>query len=56
MIMQSSNYALPDENGILLNFDLQNEAGLLDFDKAQYLFDLGYTTTMQYIDSIKQRV
>jgi len=56
MIMQASNYTLPDENGILLNFDLQDEAGLLDFDKAQYLFDLGYTTTMQYIDSIKQRV
>lgn len=56
MIMQASNYTLPDENGILMNFDLQDEAGLLDFDKAQYLYELGYATTMLYIDSIKGRV
>lgn len=55
MIMQASNYTLPDENGILLDFELQ-DVGLLDFDKAQYLFDLGYATTLQYIDSIKSRV
>ena len=56
MIMQTSDYSLSDENGILLNFDLQNEAGLLDFDKAQYLYELGYATTMQFIDSIKGKV
>lgn len=56
MIMQTSNYELPDTNGILLNFDLQGEVGLLDFDRAQYLFDLGYSTTLQLIDSIKGKV
>ena len=56
MIMQASNYELPDTNGILMNFDLQGEVGLLDFDKAQYLFDLGYSATLQLIDSIKSRV
>lgn len=56
MIMQNSNYELPDTNGILMNFDLRNEVGLLDFDKAQYLFDLGYNTTLQLIDSIKRSV
>lgn len=56
MIMQASDYSLPDTNGILLDFDLQGEVGLLDFDKAQYLFELGYATTMQRIDSIKQKV
>ena len=56
LIMQTSNYELPDTNGILMSFDLQGEVGLLDFDKAQYLFDLGYSTTLQLIDSIKGQV
>ena len=56
MIMQTSNYTLPDSNGILLNFDLDNEVSLLDFDRAQYLFDIGYATTMTVIDSIKRAV
>lgn len=56
MIMQMSNYELPDTNGILMNFDLEGEIGLLDFNKAQYLFELGYATTMQFIDSIKGKV
>lgn len=56
MIMQASNYELPDTNGILMNFDMQGEVGLLDFDKAQYLFELGYATTLQHIDSIKNKV
>lgn len=56
MIMQASNYALPDTNGILLNFNLEGEVGLLDFDRAQYLYELGYATTLQLIDSIKRAV
>ena len=56
LIMQSSNYELPDTNGILMNFDLDREVGLLDFDKAQYLFDLGYNTTITLIDSIKSKI
>ena len=56
MIMHFSNYELPDSNGILMNFDLENEVSLLDFDKSQYLFDLGYSTTLQLIDSIKSKV
>ncbi len=56
MIMQTSNYELPDTNGVLMNFDLQGEVGLLDFDKTQYLFDLGYSTALQLIDSIKSKV
>lgn len=56
MIMQVSDYSLPDTNGILLDFDLEGEVGLLDFDKAQYLYELGYATTMKMIDSIKRAV
>ena len=56
LIMQASSYELPDTNGVLMSFDLQNEVGLLDFDRAQYLFALGYNTTLQLIDSIKSKV
>lgn len=56
LIMQTSNYELPDTNGILMSFDLQDEVGLLDFNRAQYLFDLGYGTTLHLIDSIKGKV
>ena len=56
LIMKISNYELPDKNGVLMNFDLNDEVGLLEFDKAQYLFDLGYNTTLQLIDSIKGKV
>ena len=56
MIKHVSNYELPDTNGILMNFDLNDEVGLLDFDKSQYLFDLGYNTTLLLIDSIKSKV
>ena len=56
LIMQTSSYELPDTNGILMNFDLDGEVGLLDFDKAQDLFDLGYNTTLQMIDSIKSQI
>lgn len=56
LIMQASNYELPDTNGVLMSFDLDNEVGLLDFDKAKYLYDLGYNTTLQLIDSIKSSV
>ena len=56
MIMHASNYELPDTNGLLMSFDLNEEVNLLDFDKAQQLFDLGYKTTLQQIDSIKKKV
>lgn len=56
LIMQTSNYELPDTNGVLMNFNLDGEVGLLDFDKAQELFDLGYYTTLKMIDSIKSKI
>ncbi|MBR3859201.1 MAG: patatin-like phospholipase family protein [Bacteroidaceae bacterium] len=56
MIMHVSNYELPDTNGILMNFDLNDEVSLLDFDKSQYLFSLGYNTALELIDSIKSKV
>ena len=56
MITARSNYALPDSNGIVLRFDLKGEVGLLDFDKAQQLHDLGYRATLNALDSIRVHV
>ncbi|MDR1738196.1 MAG: patatin-like phospholipase family protein [Candidatus Symbiothrix sp.] len=55
IVMQSTNYGLNEADGILLNFAPTN-VNLLDFDKAQMLYDVGYQTTMQRIDEIKSRV
>lgn len=57
MIMERSNYALPDSSGLLLRFDnLTKEVGLLDFGQAQRLHDLGYAAASAVVDSIRQQV
>jgi len=56
MIMDRTNYALPDSNGILMKFDLKGEVSLLDFHKVQELHDLGYQTTIELLDSIRSKV
>jgi NTE family protein len=55
MVMQKTDYRIDPADGILLRFNL-TDVGLLDFDKAQALHDLGYRTTIEMIDSIEQRV
>jgi NTE family protein len=55
MIMQKTTYSIDPEEGILMNFNIE-DIGLLDFNKAKILFDLGYDTTMEMIDSIKGRI
>ncbi|MDR0866028.1 MAG: patatin-like phospholipase family protein [Candidatus Symbiothrix sp.] len=55
MVMQRTEYAVKKEDGILMKFKL-DDVGLLDFNKAKVLYDLGYNTTMEMIDSIKGRV
>lgn len=56
MITARSNYELPDSNGVMLSFDLNKEVGLLDFDKAQQLHDLGYNAVLDMLDSIRSHV
>jgi NTE family protein len=55
MIMQKTDYQINPAEGVLMNFNL-SDVGLLDFDKGQTLYDLGYNTTIAMIDSIKGRI
>jgi NTE family protein len=55
MVMQKTDYTVPPEDGIMLKFILE-DVSLLDFNKAKELYDLGYTTAITMIDSIKGRV
>ncbi|MCD8166168.1 MAG: patatin-like phospholipase family protein [Bacteroides sp.] len=55
MIMQKSDYSLPDSQGILLNFKY-TDVNLLDFNRIQELHDIGYNRTMEMMDSIKSRI
>lgn len=55
MVMQHSNYSLPDSLGILLNFSFTG-VGLLDFDRIHEFEKIGYDKTMSMMDSIKTRI
>lgn len=55
MIMQKTDYSLPDSSGILMTFKY-TDINLLDFDKLQQLHDIGYNRTMSLMDSIKARI
>lgn len=55
MIMQKTEYEVPDEEGMMIKFSFPS-VSLLDFQKAKELMDIGYKRTMSMIDSIKQRV
>jgi len=55
MIMQKTEYDIPDEEGIMLKFSFPN-VSLLDFQKARDLMNIGYKRTMQMMDSIKARI
>ena len=55
MIIQHSDYSLPDEQGIKLRVHLE-EFGLLDFPKARQIYRIGYEKAIEMIDSIKSRV
>jgi NTE family protein len=52
MIMQRTEYEIPDNEGIMLQFYLP-DITLLDFPKAKELMQLGYDRTMAIMDSIK---
>jgi NTE family protein len=55
MIMQKSNYELPDSNGVLMTFKY-TDVSLMDFDRIEELEKIGYDRTMAIIDSIKGKV
>ena len=55
MIIQDKNDPMKPEDGIYIHVDLTGY-NLLDFPKAQAIYQLGYDRAMEYIDSIKTRI
>ena len=55
MVMQKTNYEMPDSVGILMTFKYDN-VNLLDFNRLEELHNIGYERTMSLMDSIKGRV
>ncbi len=55
MIMQKTDYTLPDSLGIIMTFKY-DDVSLLDFDRLQELHDIGYDRTIGLMDSIKNRI
>lgn len=55
MIMQKTDYDIPEDEGIMIKFNFP-DVSLLDFQRGQELMDIGYKRTMTMIDSIKHRV
>ena len=55
MIMQKTDYSIPDSLGIVMNFKY-DDVNLLDFDRLQELHDIGYYRTISMMDSIKSRI
>lgn len=54
LIMQYSDYEVPATDGMRLKLDL-DRFGLLDFDKADEIYKIGYDYAMKQMDSIKAR-
>lgn len=55
MIMQKTDYTLPDSLGILMTFKY-TDVNLMDFKRFDELHDIGYNRTIQLMDSIKSRI
>ncbi|MDR0371690.1 MAG: patatin-like phospholipase family protein [Prevotellaceae bacterium] len=55
MIMARTDYSLPEEDGVLLNFEL-SEVNTFDFSKVDELVKLGYDATIERMDELKARI
>lgn len=55
MIIQNNDYSVPSSNGIKIQVPVLN-FGVLDFNKAQEIYDIGYSTGLAMVDSIKKRI
>ncbi|MEG1573800.1 MAG: patatin-like phospholipase family protein, partial [Bacteroidales bacterium] len=56
MVMQKTDYNVPKDKGILISFNLSGQVNLLDFQKADMIYEIGYEKGLQYVDSIKSRI
>ncbi|MDR1222611.1 MAG: patatin-like phospholipase family protein [Tannerella sp.] len=55
MIMQKTDYAVPEEDGMLIEMRLP-DVFILNFYKAKEVMQIGYDRTMAVIDTIRARV
>lgn len=52
MVMQETDYTIPEEIGISIHTDLHNYE-LLDFPKADEIMKKGYKNTLKFLPQIK---
>ncbi len=55
LVTRSQSYNLPAERGIKIHINL-HEFSLLDFAKARRIYEIGYQTGLEMVDSIKSRI
>lgn len=55
LIIQNNDYSLNPEWGIKIQVPV-SQFGTLSFDKASEIYDIGYKTGLQFVDSIKKRM
>ncbi len=55
MVMTKTDNSISKEEGLLLDFNLDKYMGF-DFSKVDELVQIGYDSTMKYIDEIKNRI
>ncbi|MDE7420210.1 MAG: patatin-like phospholipase family protein [Muribaculaceae bacterium] len=55
LIIQNNDYSLDPELGIKIQVPVTN-FGVLSFDEAQEIYNIGYQTGLQWVDSIKSRL
>lgn len=55
MIIQNNDYSLPEKEGVKIQVPVL-DFGVLAFDQAKEIYEIGYKTGLAMVDSIKQRV
>lgn len=55
MIIQNNDYSLPSKEGVKIQVPVLN-FGVLQFDKARTIYEIGYKTGLSMVDSIKSRL
>ncbi len=55
MIIQNNDYSLPEKEGVKIQVPVL-QFGVLAFNQAKEIYDIGYKTGLAMVDSIKQRI
>ncbi|MGL5318174.1 MAG: patatin-like phospholipase family protein, partial [Bacteroidales bacterium] len=55
MVMQKTDYSIPKEKGIYIRSHLK-DYGIMDFEKADSIYQVGYNMGMQFLDSIQGKI